>query len=73
MIYCHDLRYYCYFRFLQSRLKDIPVDVTLDILDDYDKNKDKLQNYEAMEKQVNNLQQQLRHNSYFAETSFRKV
>ena len=35
------------------------VDVTLDVLDDYDKNKDKLQNYEAMEIQVNDLQQQL--------------
>jgi hypothetical protein len=35
------------------------VDVTLDVLDDYDKNKDKLQNYEAIEIQVNDLQQQL--------------
>jgi hypothetical protein len=32
------------------------VDVTLDQLQDYDKNKRKLQNYEAMEKQVNELQ-----------------
>jgi hypothetical protein len=35
------------------------VDVTLGVLEDYDKNKDKLQNYESMEKQVNDLQQQL--------------
>jgi hypothetical protein len=33
------------------------VDVTLGVLEDYDKNKDKLQNYESMEKQVNDLQQ----------------
>ena len=37
-------------------------DVTMDVLDDYDRNKGKLQNYEAMEKQVFGLQQQL--NSY---------
>lgn len=35
------------------------VDVTLGVLEDYDKSKDKLQNYESMEKQVNDLQQQL--------------
>jgi hypothetical protein len=35
------------------------VGVTLDKLRDYDKNKHKLQNYEAMEKRVNDLQQQL--------------
>lgn len=35
------------------------VDVTLDILVDYDRNKGKLQNYETMEKKVNDLQQLL--------------
>lgn len=35
------------------------VDVTLDILVEYDRNKGKLQNYETMEKKVNDIQQLL--------------
>ena len=34
--------------------------VTMDILNDYDRNKDKLQNYEVMEKQVIDLRRQLK-------------